>query len=85
MESKDALNKELKEWRQEKVQQGKFPCKRCHHFESLHIKRMCIACHDDEIDHHDFKHSCYHSYEKMDNLSLIEWFAQNKESQNGNV
>lgn len=79
------LDKELFQWKQARLEDGKFPCK-CGHFESTHTKRFCIACHGDDQNHVANVHgegfpfdSCFHVYIKMDNLSVIEWIAKNKE------
>jgi hypothetical protein len=74
------LNKELFDWAQNRLERGKFPCV-CGHFESSHVKRMCIACHGK--DQHgegcsDEDYTCWHPFEQMDNLTLIEWMSKYK-------
>jgi hypothetical protein len=83
--NKKALDKALLEWKQQRLEEGKFPCQ-CGHFESSHVKRMCIACHGEEPNDdvemsHDFDYgnNCWHEFKSMDNLTLIEWFAKNVE------
>jgi hypothetical protein len=84
--NKDKLDTELYEWKQSRLEDGKFPC-RCGHFESSHIKRMCIACHGKdghtESSYEDDGLSvkvgtCYHDFEPMDNLTIVEWMAQHR-------
>jgi hypothetical protein len=73
-----ALDKELFAWKQERLEQGKFPCE-CGHFESSHVKRMCIACHGQIVpDDVLVDYRAFHRYEQMDNLSLIEYMAAHK-------
>lgn len=84
MVDKGALNKETLQWIQEKLEKNKFPCAKCKHFESVHVKGLCIGCYDEEDDDihvRSNKTSCYHVYAKMDNLSLIEWVAAYKEEE----
>jgi hypothetical protein len=79
MVNKKNLEKALLEWKQEQLEKGKFPC-HCGHFESSHVKRMCISCHGEETkENGDDDTSCWHSYKSMDNLTLIEWMAKHKE------
>jgi len=80
MVDENNLKKEMSQWIQEKLEKNKFPCAKCKHFESSHIKGLCIGCHDIENDWHgENRVSCYHVYEQIDNLSLIEWVAEQKE------
>jgi hypothetical protein len=76
MVNNEQLDAELLAWKREKLDQGKFPCM-CGHFESSHVKGMCIACHG--IEGHTESsflesESCFHIYKQMPNLDLIEWF-----------
>jgi hypothetical protein len=87
--NKKELNKEIFDWAQGKLEQGKFPCI-CGHFESSHVKRMCLACHggdekkDDPTEH--WEGGCWHPFKAMDNLSLVEWMAAHKgELNNGTI
>lgn len=80
----DALNGELFEWKQKRLEEGKFPCL-CGHFESVHVKNLCIGCHGDE-EHPASAHgegwavgSCFHKYVQMPNLDIVEWMAKNKQ------
>jgi hypothetical protein len=83
MVNKENLDAELFAWKQNRLEEGKFPCL-CGHFETAHVKRMCIACHGKDTDHESSVHgegffdSCFHEFKIMDNLTLIEWFAQHK-------
>ena len=79
-----ALDKELFEWKQSQLEKGKFPCI-CGHLESMHVKNLCLGCHGEDT-HPASAHgegwavgSCFHRFVQMDNLTLIEWVAQNKE------
>ena len=84
MLNENELNKELFNWKQKRLEEGKFPCV-CGHLENVHIKNLCIGCHGDDA-HPASAHgegwavgSCFHKYEQLDNLSIIEWIAKNKE------
>lgn len=84
MVNKQNLDKELFDWKQKRLEQGKFPCM-CGHFESSHVKGMCIACHGEDNDHPASAHgeghavgSCFHQHAQMDNLTLIEWMAHHQ-------
>ena len=83
MVDKKNLEKEMFEWQQTKLEEGKFPCM-CGHFANAHVKSLCIACHGDEIHSapvhgEGFSYdSCFHPFTQMDNLTLIEWMAKNK-------
>jgi hypothetical protein len=80
---KNALNKETLDWIQKKLEHGKLPCKKCQHFESAHVKGICVACHRAEEDEtKKNKVSCYHLFKIMDNLSIIEWVAKHKDEEN---
>jgi hypothetical protein len=80
--NKKLLAKEMKAWIETQIEKNKFPCAKCKHFELAHIKGLCIACHDIESDlHRESNINCYHQYSKMDNLSLIEWIAEQNEEQ----
>ena len=73
------LKKEMSKWIQEKLEQNKFPCATCKHFEPAHVKGLCIACHEVEDDiHRNDGVNCFHKFKQIDNLSLIEWVAENK-------
>jgi len=80
--NKEKLEAELFAWKQQRLEQGKFPCK-CGHFERSHVKRMCVVC-QGEDDYNLFsnlsehKFSCFHSFAPMDNLSIIEWIAAHR-------
>ena len=83
MVNEKELNKELADFKQKRLEEGKFPCK-CGHFEASHVKSLCIGCHGDE-EHPASAHgegwavgSCFHLFEIMDNLTIVEWMAQNK-------
>lgn len=83
MVNNENLDKELFKWKQTQLEKGKFPCK-CGHLESVHVKSLCIGCHGDD-EHPASAHgegwaigSCFHKFIQMDNLTLIEWCAQNK-------
>jgi len=80
---KNALDRELFEWKQKRLEDGKFPCI-CGHFKNVHVKNLCIGCHGDDT-HPATVHgegwavgSCFHQFVQMDNLTLIEWMATNK-------
>lgn len=83
--NKENLDKELYEWKQKRLEEGKFPCA-CGHFESSHVKNLCIGCHGSENDKHPAPAhgegfavgSCWHKFEQMDNLTIIEWISKNK-------
>jgi hypothetical protein len=77
---KKILDKEMFAWKQARLEEGKFPCV-CGHFESSHVKRMCIACNNTEISDEDrvVAYRGFHLYTQMDNLSLIEYMAAHKE------
>jgi len=84
MVDKKALDAELFDWKQKRLEEGKFPCK-CGHFESSHVKNLCIGCHGDP-EHTASAHgegwavgSCFHRFSQMDNLTLIEWMVDNKQ------
>jgi hypothetical protein len=70
------LNKEVFDWKQSRLEEGKFPCI-CGHFESSHVKRMCIACHGNDTG--EFTTNCFHPFKQMDNLTIVEWIAAHKE------
>jgi hypothetical protein len=78
MVNDDHLNAELFAWKQKKLEEGKFPCQ-CGHFESSHVRGLCILCHggDSKTDP-KYGDNCWHYFKQMDNLSLIEHMAQHK-------
>jgi hypothetical protein len=86
MVNNEQLEAELFAWKQQRLESGKFPCK-CGHFESSHIKRICIMCHGEDdcniVSYNspdlDLQYgNCFHGFEPMDNLSIIEWIAANR-------